>query len=60
MKKVVKQTGGSLGIIFNREDRIIYGIEEGDIIDLGDIVNENANLRKELKEEEGNGQLGNS
>lgn len=38
MKKIVRKTGMSLGITFNKQDREIYDIEEGDVIDLGDII----------------------
>ena len=38
MKKIVRKTGTSLGIIFSKQDREIYDIEEGDIIDLDDFV----------------------
>ena len=38
MKKIVMKTGMSLGIIFNKPECEIYGIEEGDVIDLGDLI----------------------
>ena len=40
MKKIVKKIGNSLGIIFDREDCKIYGLKEGDIINLNDLVKE--------------------
>lgn len=39
MKKEVTKTGGeSLGLRFTVAERSIYGIEEGDILDLRDMV----------------------
>jgi len=38
MKKIIRKTGMSLGVTFNKQECQIYDIEEGDIIDFGDIV----------------------
>lgn len=38
MKRLVKNYGNTLVIVFSKEDQEIYDIEEGDIVDLGDIV----------------------
>lgn len=38
MKKIVKKYSNSLVILIDPEDAKIYGIEEGDIIDIADIV----------------------
>ena len=38
MKKKVMKTGMSLGVIFTKPEREVYNIEEGDVIDIGDIV----------------------
>ncbi len=38
MKKEVKKTGSGLCIYFNSEDRRNYDIEEGDVIELSDMV----------------------
>ena len=38
MKKIVKKWSNSLIILFDSEDAKIYGIEEGDVIDISDIV----------------------
>ena len=37
-KKIVKKLGGSLGIVFDSDDKLIHNIEEGDIVDIRDIV----------------------
>jgi len=34
MRKIIKQTGTSIGIYFTSEDAKIYGLNVGDIIDL--------------------------
>lgn len=38
MKKIIRKTGSSLGIIFNKEEQKILGIKEGDIVDIDDII----------------------
>ena len=38
MRKQIKKTGGSLGVIFNVEDRKSYDIELGDIVEFEPIV----------------------
>lgn len=39
MRKVVVKTGGdSIGVRFNTQERKVYGIEEGDIMDLSDMT----------------------
>lgn len=38
MKKQVKQMGTQFGITFTMQERGIYGIEEGDIIDLSEMI----------------------
>jgi hypothetical protein len=39
MKKVIVKTGGdSIGIRFNKQERKIYGINEGDVMDLSDMT----------------------
>lgn len=45
MKKIIRKTGSSLGIIFNKEEQKILRIKEGDIVDISDIVK----LKKEKK-----------
>lgn len=37
-KEVIKVGGESLGVRFTIPERSIYGISEGDIVDLGDLV----------------------
>ena len=34
MKKIIKKIGNSLGITFDAEDKKIYGMKEGDVVDL--------------------------
>jgi len=34
MKKILKKLGNSLGITINKEERKIYDIEEGDILEV--------------------------
>lgn len=34
MEKIAKKCGGSLCILLTKEERVIYGIDEGDILDL--------------------------
>ena len=34
MRKIVRRTGNSLCIIFNREDQEVYKLDEGDIIEV--------------------------
>jgi len=34
MKKIVRKQGNSLVMIINKEDRTVFNIEEGDIIDV--------------------------
>ena len=34
MKKIIRKTGTSLGFLFSKQEREIYNIEEGDIIDI--------------------------
>jgi|TARA_R100000750_G_scaffold62840_1_gene58456 hypothetical protein len=36
MKKIVKVYGHSLVIVFNNEDKEVYNIKKGDILDLSD------------------------
>lgn len=38
MKRLVKNYGNTLVIVFSKEDQEIYNIKEGDVVDLGDIV----------------------
>ena len=38
MKRLVKNYGNTLVIVFSKEDQEIENIEEGDIIDLGELV----------------------
>ena len=38
MKRLVKNYGNTLVIVFSKEDQEIYNIEEGDVVDLGDLV----------------------
>ncbi len=38
MKKRIIKTGTSLGTIFSKQEREIYNIEVGDIIDMGEII----------------------
>jgi len=39
MRKVVVKTGGdSIGVRFNTQERKVYGIEEGDVVDLSDMT----------------------
>ena len=45
MKKIIKQWGNSLVIVFNSEEAKIHNLKEGDIIDLEDIVK----IQKEVK-----------
>jgi len=35
LKKIIKQTGTSLGVYFTSEDAKIYGLKVGDVLDLG-------------------------
>ncbi|MFC1590947.1 hypothetical protein ACFL43_00315 [Thermodesulfobacteriota bacterium] len=34
MRKIIKQIGNSLGIIFNKEDQEAYKLKEKDVIDV--------------------------
>ncbi len=38
MTKIVRKYGNSLVITFDRQDKEIFGIEEGDIVEISDIV----------------------
>ena len=38
MKKILKNYGNTLVVVFNKEDQKIYNIKEGDIIDLSDMT----------------------
>lgn len=38
IKKIINVGGESLGIRFTKQEREIYGIVEGDTIDLGDML----------------------
>ena len=38
MKRLVKNYGNTLVIVFSKEDQEIYDIEGGDVVDLGDLV----------------------
>ena len=39
MKKVVVKTGGdTIGVRFNTQERKVYGIDEGDVINLSDMT----------------------
>ncbi len=38
MKKTIRKTGMSLGVTFNKEECRINNIEEGDIVDLVDMI----------------------
>lgn len=38
MQKIVRRQGNSLVIILDKQDREILGIEEGDIVEISDIV----------------------
>ncbi len=38
MTKIVRKYGNSLVITFGRQDKEIFGIEEGDIVEISDIV----------------------
>jgi hypothetical protein len=46
MKKIVKKYGNTLGINFDAEDQKIYGMKEGSLVDLGDIVVEDIDKHK--------------
>lgn len=52
MKKIVRKWGDSLIVSFNKEDKKIHNIEEGDVIDLSDII-----FIKKKKEVEINGKV---
>jgi len=34
MKKIIKKYGNSLVIVLNEDDRKIYGLKEGDVLDI--------------------------
>lgn len=38
MRKILKKWGEGLGIYFDKEDIKIYGMNEGDVIDIDDIL----------------------
>lgn len=38
MKKQIKQMGNSIGITFDAEDKKIYGMKVGDVLDLTDMI----------------------
>lgn len=38
MKKIIRQIGTSVGIIFNKEEQEILGIEVGAVVDIDDII----------------------
>ena len=46
MKKIVKETGNSLGIYFNKEECEAYGIKKGDIIEFELEVKNNGTDKK--------------
>jgi len=45
MKKIIKKIGDSIGLIFDREERTIFDLEVGDIIDI--------EIKKVKEEEDG-------
>ena len=46
MKKILKRWGEGLGVYFNKEDINIFEIQEGDIIDMDDILIHKIERRK--------------
>lgn len=38
MRKIVKKYGNSLVVLFDSEDQKLYGIKEGSVIDLSEMV----------------------
>lgn len=49
MKKRIKKWGNSLVVVFTSEDEKIFGLQEGDIIDIDDMlftINTNKKLKK--------------
>lgn len=46
MKKQLKEWGNSLVITFSPEEQRIYGLKEGDIIDLDDFLVDNGGKKK--------------
>ena len=48
MKKKIKKIGQSLAIIFDKEDISIYGLKEGDVIDIDDMLVQKT--QKEVKQ----------
>lgn len=49
MRKIVKKTGTSLCIYLNREDCIIYNLEEGDIVSFDNFINHTDTTREHSK-----------
>jgi antitoxin component of MazEF toxin-antitoxin module len=46
MKKIVKRWGNSLVIVFTKEDTESYGLVEGDVIDIDDMLIQNRKKKK--------------
>ena len=38
MRRLIKNYGNTLVIVFSKEDQKIYDIEEGDVVDLGELI----------------------
>lgn len=55
MRKKIKRYGNSLVIVFSKEDCETYGLGEGDVVDISDMliqVKEEDNEQEKLGEEE--------
>jgi len=51
MKKRIKKWGDSLVIVFNKDEVSLYGLREGDVIELDDMILENKKrVNKIIKE----------
>lgn len=48
MRKIIKKWGEGLGIYFDKEDVQIYGLKEGEILDLDDMLVQGA--KKKVKD----------
>lgn len=52
MKKKLKRWGNNLVVVFTQEDEAVYGIAEGDIIEIDDMLIERKQIKKRRKKNE--------
>jgi len=46
MKKIIKEWGNSLVVVFNQEECELYGIQKGSVVNLTDMIVENKTITK--------------